>query len=358
MRTFIAIAACLAACLVGCSGSSHAAGAYGAQSARFGESLGLLGWNMSVSNLRWDDDYVLVDVDASPTDPKAPHTKPEDIRFGLYGALAHPMESNGLGSCDEAMTKVRDITTPLSAPPGRLTGTVCLGPLKDRSQVRGVYSYSPRDRIAETSAAYPAAFPVGLLPTNENDTGLVVKTTSLSAWRADGIPVTKAQLGDPGGIRRQWLHAAWAGDQRRRGPIPRRIREARRPDDATGLADAARDQGISPACAVYGSAVLVLPDASLNTVRVNSSLCTQGEINQALLYATVAIVGTHAGVWTIAVSEPGPTEWGTTAGGVGPWVGRLPDDPRYDPVLLRDGDTRNVVDALPVLDAGRRSSPT
>jgi tRNA G18 (ribose-2'-O)-methylase SpoU len=45
------------------------------------------------------------------------------------------------------------------------------------------------------------------------------------------------------------------------------------------------------------------------------------------------------------VSEPGPTEWGISAGGVGPWVGDLPDDPRYDPGLLRDGDTRNVVDA-------------
>jgi len=31
--------------------------------------------------------------------------------------------------------------------------------------------------------------------------------------------------------------------------------------------------------------------------------------------------------------------------GVGPWSGPLPDDPRYDPELLRDGDTRNVVDA-------------
>jgi tRNA G18 (ribose-2'-O)-methylase SpoU len=40
----------------------------------------------------------------------------------------------------------------------------------------------------------------------------------------------------------------------------------------------------------------------------------------------------------------GPTEWGT-APGVGPWVGPLPDDPRYDGDLLRDGDTRNVVDA-------------
>jgi tRNA G18 (ribose-2'-O)-methylase SpoU len=45
------------------------------------------------------------------------------------------------------------------------------------------------------------------------------------------------------------------------------------------------------------------------------------------------------------VSDPGPTEWGVPASGVGPWVGPTPADPRYDPVLLRDGDTRNVVDA-------------
>jgi tRNA G18 (ribose-2'-O)-methylase SpoU len=44
------------------------------------------------------------------------------------------------------------------------------------------------------------------------------------------------------------------------------------------------------------------------------------------------------------VSEPGPTEWGNGPG-VGPWQGPPPDDPRYDPDLLRDGDTRNVVDA-------------
>ncbi|MGA7054033.1 MAG: RNA methyltransferase [Mycobacterium sp.] len=44
-------------------------------------------------------------------------------------------------------------------------------------------------------------------------------------------------------------------------------------------------------------------------------------------------------------AEPGPTEWGAPAAGVGPWAGDFPDDPRYDPVLLRDGDTRNVVDA-------------
>ncbi|ORX06912.1 TrmH family RNA methyltransferase [Mycolicibacillus trivialis] len=45
------------------------------------------------------------------------------------------------------------------------------------------------------------------------------------------------------------------------------------------------------------------------------------------------------------MSEPGPTEWGPPATGVGPWPGIPPADPRYDPELLRDGDTRNVVDA-------------
>ncbi len=30
--------------------------------------------------------------------------------------------------------------------------------------------------------------------------------------------------------------------------------------------------------------------------------------------------------------------------GVGPWVGAWPDDPRYDPELLAQGDRRNVVD--------------
>ncbi len=59
--------------------------------------------------------------------------------------------------------------------------------------------------------------------------------------------------------------------------------------------------------------MLILPEASLDAVHVNASLCTQGDINEALLYATVAIVGTHAAVWTVKMSEPGPTEWGAPA---------------------------------------------
>ena len=45
------------------------------------------------------------------------------------------------------------------------------------------------------------------------------------------------------------------------------------------------------------------------------------------------------------MTQPGPTEWGSEMQGVGPWQGPPPDDPRYDPQLLRDGDARNVVDA-------------
>jgi tRNA G18 (ribose-2'-O)-methylase SpoU len=63
------------------------------------------------------------------------------------------------------------------------------------------------------------------------------------------------------------------------------------------------------------------------------------------------------------MTDAGPTEWGETTG-VGPWAGDLPDDPRYDPTLLRDGDTRNVVDAYRywtreaiVADIDRRRHP-
>ncbi|AZA12647.1 TrmH family RNA methyltransferase [Corynebacterium choanae] len=48
--------------------------------------------------------------------------------------------------------------------------------------------------------------------------------------------------------------------------------------------------------------------------------------------------------------QPGPTEWGAGRVGVGPWREEHPDQPvpqdeRYDPTLLAEGDSRNVVDA-------------
>ena len=64
------------------------------------------------------------------------------------------------------------------------------------------------------------------------------------------------------------------------------------------------------------------------------------------------------------MTDAGPSEWTTGACGVGPWPGRLPDDSRYDRDLLRDGDSRNVVDAYRywtreaiVADIDRRRHP-
>jgi hypothetical protein len=295
VRALIAIVLALACCAA-CSSSHNNDRVYGALTARLGESLAVLGWNTSMSNLRWQDNYVLVDVDAAPTDSAKPHADPRDVRFGLYGALAHPMEATGIGSCDNVKNVV---IQSLSAPRGkRLTGTVCLGPLADRSAVRGVYLYSPRDRIADTVAAYPAAFPVGVLPTKENDTGLVVKTSSVAAWRADGTQLTQASLGDPAaftgsgymllGLDAGTIAAKYRDDSAARGGPMMLLAAPTLPPP-----------GLSPACSDYGSSVLILPEASLDAVHVSASLCTQGDINQALLYATVSVVGTHAAVWTL-----------------------------------------------------------
>jgi hypothetical protein len=295
MRALIAMMAAIVMVASACSGDDARPAPYSTHAAAVGQSLSVLGWNISVSNLRFDADNVLIDVDASAAKKDAPHTKPEDIRFGLYGALAHPVEANALGGC-------KDVTNlavqPLSAPnPDRMTGTVCLGPQRDQSQVRGVYVYSPRERIPDTAAAYPAAFPIGLLPTNENDTGLVLKTSSLDAFRADGDQLDPSAIGDPNafsgngymllGLEIDGLAARYRDDSARRGG-PMMVL----------VAPTLPAPGLSHACDVYGSSVLVLPDASRDAVQVRVSLCTQGDINAALLYATVSMVGTHAGLWT------------------------------------------------------------
>ncbi len=278
-----------------CSGSDERSHPDSVRTAAVGESLAVLGWNIAVSNLRFDGDYVLLDVDASAAQADAPHAKPEDIRFGLYGSLAHPIEANAVGGC-------RDVTSlavqPAAAPtPNRLAGTVCIGPLRDQSQVRGAYVYSPKDRIPGTTVAYPAAYPVGLPPTNENDTGLVLKTNSVDGFRADGAQLDPSALGDPNaftgkgymllGLEISGLAARYRDDSAQRGgPL------------MVLVAPTLPVPGLSHACDVYGASLLVLPDASLDAVQLRASLCTQGDMNNALLYASVSLVGTHAGLWT------------------------------------------------------------
>lgn len=295
MRTLIAVlTAVVVIAASACSKDDPSAHPYAAQSASIGESLAALGWNISVSNLRFEGDYVLFDVDASPAEAGGVHAKPEDIRFGLYGALAHPIEANALGSC-------RDVTDlavqPLSAPaPDRLTGTVCIGPARDQVQVRGVYAYSPRDRTPGTTVAHPAAFPVGLPAVRDNDTGLSLRTTSIDAFRGDGAMLDPTALGDPGaftGNGYMLLGLEISG-------LPEQYREVSQQRGGPAMvlvAPTLPPPGLSHACDVYGASVLVLPEASRDSVQVRASLCTQGEINKALLYATVSLVGTHAALW-------------------------------------------------------------
>lgn len=296
MRALIAaLTAIVVVAASACSKDDASVHPYGAQTATIGESLATLGWNMSVSNLRFDGDYVLFDVDASPAQADGPHAKPEDIRFGLYGALAHPIEANGIGSCRDATDLELQ---PLSAPAAdRLTGTVCIGPARDQVQVRGVYAYSPRDRTPGTTVAHPAAFPVGLPAVRDNDTGLSLRTTSLDAFRADGAMLAPAALGDPNaftgnGYMLVGLEISGVAEQYRE------VSQQRGGPAMVLVAPTLPAPGLSHACDVYGASVLVLPDASRDAVQVRASLCTQGEINNALLYATVSLVGTHAALWT------------------------------------------------------------
>ncbi len=205
------------------------------------------------------------------------------------------MEANAIGGC-------RDVTNlavqPAAAPtPDRLSGTVCIGPMRDQSQVRGAYVYSPKDRMAGTTVSYGAAYPVGLPQTNQNDTGLAISTTSVDAFRADGAQLDPSALGDPTafngkgymllGLEITGLAARYRDDSATRGG-PMMVL----------VAPTLPAPGLSHACDIYGASLLVLPDASLDAVQVRASLCTQGEMEAALLYASVSLVGTHAGLWT------------------------------------------------------------
>jgi hypothetical protein len=71
LRAPIAVMAAIVMVASACSGNDARAHPYSAQSAAIGESLSILGWNISVTNLRFDADYVLVDVDASPSQKEA-----------------------------------------------------------------------------------------------------------------------------------------------------------------------------------------------------------------------------------------------------------------------------------------------
>ena len=293
VRPLLAVLAAVVLVASACS-SDDSVDSFAVPTVTVGESQAILGWNMSVSNLRFDGDNVLIDVDASPSGD-GPHADPKNLRFGLYGALAHPLEAPAVGGC-------RDVTDlnvrPLSAPtPDRLTGTVCLGPQRDQSQVRGVYVYSTGDRMPGTTAAYPAAFPVGLPPTKDEDSGLSLRTTSVDAFRADGAPVNPTELGDPDAFTGAG-YMLLGLDISSVATKYRDVSESRGGPTMVVMSPTLPVPGLSHACDVYGASVLVLPERSRESVQMGVTLCVQGDINDALLYPTLSLIGTHAAVWT------------------------------------------------------------
>nr|MDT0523533.1 hypothetical protein [Streptomyces sp. DSM 41633] len=120
MRALIAaVMAVLLVVTTGCT-SDEPKRTYEASPAELGESIDILGWRLKGSALRFDSNPVMVDVEGSASGDAS--AKPEDIRFGLYGALAHPIEADALHGCDDSTSRgIR----PLSATaPDKLSGSV------------------------------------------------------------------------------------------------------------------------------------------------------------------------------------------------------------------------------------------
>ena len=113
----------------------------------------------------------------------------------------------------------------------------------------------------------------------------MLKTTSVDAFRADGAQLDPTALGDPTAFAGNGYMLLGLEITGLAAAIPRRLGPPRRSADGRWRRRRCRRRGLSHACSVYGSSLLVLPEASLEAVAVRASLCTQGEINQALLYA-------------------------------------------------------------------------
>ena len=111
---------------------------------------------------------------------------------------------------------------------------------------------------------------------------------------------------------------------------------------------------LSPACSAYGGSVLVLPEASLDAVQMDASLCTQGEINEALLYDGVGRGNPRRSGRGPTADDRTRTGRAGAVGGVGsqrrrPLARRVsarrPTIRATTRLCWADGDRRNVVDA-------------
>ena len=70
-KSIALVSALAVACVAACGGSERPA-RYGAHGTRLGSPLTFLGWEMTLSNLRWEVDYALIDVKAQVAGLRSP----------------------------------------------------------------------------------------------------------------------------------------------------------------------------------------------------------------------------------------------------------------------------------------------
>ena len=295
LRALVAVLSAVVLVPSACSGDDGRAHPYGVQPRAIGESLAVLGWNMSVSNLRFDGDYVLIDVDARRRDPTARMPSPRTSGSASTARWRIRWRPTALGGCE-------DVHKPCAA---TAVGAIP-GPAHRHGLPRPDARPVPGPRRLRVLAARPDRGHRGRLPgglpgraaadqrERHRPGGQDHQRRRVARRRHAADP---AALGDPTaftgngymllGLEIGGLAARYRDDSARRGGPMMLLAAPTLPAP-----------GLNPACDVYGASVLVLPDASLDAVHVSASLCTQGEINAALLYATVSMVGTHAAVWT------------------------------------------------------------
>ena len=260
-----------------CSSDDDRADPYTAQTAAIGESLAMLGWNMSVSNLRFDGDYVLVDVDASPSGSGA-HAEPEGPAVrALRMRWRIRIEANAIGGC-------RDVTRPG-------------GPTADRADARPAHRHGvPR----AAAGPVPGARGVRVLaagPDGGHHHGLRRGVSGRPAAdqrqrhrsvAADRPASTRSAPTAPSSTRPRWATPTRSPVSGYMllgleiGGLAAQYRDdvgaARRTDDGAVPPDAA-GPGLCHACDVYGASLLVLPDTSLRRRRRCGRRCARRAIS-------------------------------------------------------------------------------
>ena len=190
--------------------------------AAIGESLAVLGWNMSVSNLRFDGDYVLFDVDASPTKPTARTPSPKTS--GSASTARWRIRSRPTRSA-----AARDVTNlrvqPAVGADARPAHRHGVSRARCATSPRCAASTCTRRRTGSPAprSPTPRRFPVGLPPTNENDTGLVGQDHQRRRVPRRRRTARPGRAGRPDRVHRQRLHAAGPRNHRSGSAIPRRV---------------------------------------------------------------------------------------------------------------------------------------